>query len=331
MTKGTYAPGAFTALSTGAVTCGTVNQFIVIGLRSDRFAVQWCAIGDPTDWPTPATDDARSKQSGKQVLPSKFGYVTGIAGNDFFGYIFQERAITKMTYVGGDVVFNFDVFEEGRGCFELNRYEKVDDLVFFESEYGYHALQNDQIADIGHGIVDDSYPPQSTSDQSNVCVNEAIRCVFFESQNLCYNYKTQQWTRLPALDGYSYFSVNGETDVVGRTVVLGTLGGLTSSAGGAAQDATIVTGATDPNQFGHTVVNGVRPRVVGDSTTEIQVGTQNQIDDSVTWYTGTAINSRTGYSDLRAEGRYIRVQQKHTGGFTTAHGADIDFAPQGKV
>ena len=86
--------------------------------------------------------------------------LTGIAGNDFYAYIFQERAVTKATYVGGDVVFSFDTFEEGRGCWKLRRFDRADDKVFFESESGYHMLENDLITDIGFGIVDLSYPPE---------------------------------------------------------------------------------------------------------------------------------------------------------------------------
>jgi hypothetical protein len=135
-----------------------VRDFIVIGsLSTDNFSIQWSAIGDGTDWPTPATDDARAKQAGKQSLSTEHGYVTEVFGNDFYGYIFQENAITKMTYVGGDVVFAFDTFEEGRGCIRTARAVQIDDVVFFQSKQGYHALENDQVTDIGYGKVDDTY------------------------------------------------------------------------------------------------------------------------------------------------------------------------------
>lgn len=142
-----------------------VRDFIVLGgvgttigsSADEGYYIQWSAIGDGTDWPTPATDDARAKQSGQQPFPPEHGWITAIAGNDFYGYVFQERAITKMTYVGGDVVFNFDTFEEDRGCIALGRAVQIDDKVFFQSDRGYHVLENDQIADIGYGIVDDTY------------------------------------------------------------------------------------------------------------------------------------------------------------------------------
>lgn len=137
--------------------CATFRDFVVIGgLTSDRYAIRWCAIGDPTSWPTPATDAARAVQAGKQSFPTRHGWVTGIAGNDFYMYIFMERAIIKGTYVGGDTVISFDVFEEDRGCRRQGSLVAVDDMVFFQSDRGRHVLQNDQIMDIGYGLTDDS-------------------------------------------------------------------------------------------------------------------------------------------------------------------------------
>ncbi len=107
--------GAFTSAAESAVCCATVRDFVVIAPVSDRYAIRWSAIGDPTDWPTAGTTDARTKQSGVQGFNNEFGQVTGIAGTDFTAYVFQERGIWKMTYVGGDIVFTFDNFETARG------------------------------------------------------------------------------------------------------------------------------------------------------------------------------------------------------------------------
>lgn len=148
--------GAYTVFPLLGGRCvGRINQFVVMG--TGTYTVRWCAIGDPTDWPTPATDDARAKQAGEQVMVPEYGWVTAIGSGDFYGYVFQERAITKMTYVGGDVVFSFDTFEEDRGCVRTGRMVQVDDAHYFQSDRGYHALANGQIADIGYAKVDDTY------------------------------------------------------------------------------------------------------------------------------------------------------------------------------
>jgi hypothetical protein len=79
------------------------------------YDIRWCAIGDPTDWPTPGTQDARSKQAGSQSLQSEYGYVQRIVGGEKFGLIFQRNAITRMTYVGGAAVYEFDTFTKRHG------------------------------------------------------------------------------------------------------------------------------------------------------------------------------------------------------------------------
>lgn len=153
-----YAQTSYIAIpNLDARLCASVRDFVVIAPEDNLYSIRWSAINDPTDWPTPATDDARAKQSGREVLPPEFGEVTGIAGDDFYMYVFQERAVTKGTYVGGDIVFSFDTFEENRGCVRPGRMAKVDDLVIFESLHGRHLLQNDQIVDIGFGSTDDAY------------------------------------------------------------------------------------------------------------------------------------------------------------------------------
>jgi len=163
MTKITYTTpagsAALNSVSIPSVGCATVRDFVMLMPTSNRYSVRWSGIGDPTSFPTPGTSAARTVQAGEQVFPSKFGLVTGIAGNDFFAYVFQERAISKASYVAGDIVFSFDTFEEGRGCHKLNRFARIDDKVFFESEFGYHMVENDAVVDIGLGFVDKSYTP----------------------------------------------------------------------------------------------------------------------------------------------------------------------------
>ena len=134
------------------------RDFVMLGgLDADRYSVRWCALGDPTDWPIPATDDARTKQAGSQTFPTRFGYVTGIAGDEFSAIIFQEGATHRATYVGGDVVWSFEAIDESRGCVRQGRILKTDDLIFFQSKFGYHLIKDGKITDIGYGVVDDAF------------------------------------------------------------------------------------------------------------------------------------------------------------------------------
>lgn len=325
-----YGSGAWTALPNSAtgLVCGRINQFVFVGNEGtvnpiERATVRWCAIGDATDWPIPATDDARSKQAGEQALDPKYGDVTGIAGNDFFGYIFQESAITKVTYVGGDVVFTFDTFEEARGCGYIQRLVAVDDMVFYESRSNRYAVIDGQVTNIGYGLVDDTYPP--VSDFYSLKKNPAIQTVFF-SNNLAYNYVTQQWTRVPDIE--PKISIDSATGIIGQHD--SEFGNGYDSTGGTPLTATFETGSADLNPGGRAVVTGVRPFVNGGTVT-VRVGRQENLDDSVTYSASTSINHRSGMADLRIEGRYQRVELTIAGGFTTAQGIEIEYSPQGYV
>jgi hypothetical protein len=112
---------------TGA-TIARVRDHVVIGnLTTDAYAVRWSAIGDPTDWPTPLTSDALSKESGQQTHPIELGKITKVVGGEKFGLVFQQRGITRMTYVGGSKVYEFDTFEKtiGTGYIENDGADSV--------------------------------------------------------------------------------------------------------------------------------------------------------------------------------------------------------------
>lgn len=181
------------------------------------------------------------------------------------------------------------------------------------------------------------------STQRNVVANPTRHLVFFPGSSssaddsvLCYNYKTGQWTHATAYDGVGLFSVNEQTYDIGLVrFSSGSVDLQEQSTLHVAQDATLETAARDIHQGGRVVVSGVRPRVNG-GTVAVRVGVQDAIDDAVTYSTGTALNSRSNMSHFRgaantAEGRYVRAEIVITGGFETAMGADIDFAPQGRV
>jgi hypothetical protein len=94
-----------------------VREHVVLGnlVGVDRYAVQWGAIGDHEDWPTPGSADARAKQAGRQSLPQDLGVVQAVMGGEKIGIIGQEYGLTRMTYVGGSVVYEFDTFARDTG------------------------------------------------------------------------------------------------------------------------------------------------------------------------------------------------------------------------
>jgi hypothetical protein len=108
---------ATTGTANNADAIGKVGRFILIGGKDDQYHLQWCAIGDIRNWPTPGSSTAQSLQAGEQFLNSQWGRVTGIKGGDQWGIVFQEFGLTRMNYVGGTTVWQFDEIEDSYGCY----------------------------------------------------------------------------------------------------------------------------------------------------------------------------------------------------------------------
>ncbi len=167
--------------------------------------------------------------------------------------------------------------------------------------------------------------------QQNICVNRARHLVFFEGSDLCYNYKTGQWSTVPAYNGIGMYSVNSETADIGLVrFSSGSVDLQTQTTSHDPQTAVITTGSPNINPGGRAVVHGVRP-IANGGTYSVRVGTLDDIDGTVSWSAATSVNTRSNMASFRAEGRYHRIELTVTGGFTTLLGADIDFTAQGKV
>jgi hypothetical protein len=346
---------------------GTIGQFGVVGLAgtavNNAFSVQWSAQGDLEDWPIPGTTDARTKQAGIQIMSAEYGKVTGIAGNDFFGYIFQQRAITKMTYIGGDVAFHFDTFEYGRGCIDYNRFVQAEGAIYYQSEHGYHALKADQIVDIGFKKVDRLFKPALTNRQGDVVANTANKVIWFDESTitdqanrngllgstgraLTYNYYTDQWTNTDDLissDGqnsivFGLYDINDEDAYIGMLMRDTYTVDITDGTNGAAQASQFQTTDYNLNPGGRAIVDGVR---LNSNMANPTVGLRlkDYVTDTPENTDGSTFNTRTQMSHFR-EGNNNRADARfHALNITTAAGtaytslssAEFDFTPAGKI
>lgn len=169
-------------------------------------------------------------------------------------------------------------------------------------------------------------------------INFARHLVFFRGSEtatddsvICFNYKTRQWTEIPAYEDEILFSVNAHFQDIGIVrFSSGSVDLQEQSTDFPEQTVLIETGASDLNKGGRSVVNGVRPLVNGGTQT-VRVGVQDSLASAVSYSTSMSLNSRSGYANMRSEGRYVRAEVTVTGDMETALGADIDFSPQGRV
>lgn len=141
----TSASPSFTALG-GTPPVGelitVVRDFVVLGrVDTNRYKLQWSAINNAESWTVGVN------QSDFQIMPTG-GEITGITGGEY-GLILQENRISRMTYVGGDLVFQFDEISASIGCIAPWSVTQVGRLTFFLSAQGFAVCDGNTVTMIG--------------------------------------------------------------------------------------------------------------------------------------------------------------------------------------
>lgn len=136
------------------------DHLVLAGLVTpdDEFAIQTSAIGDHEDWPTAGTADARAKQSIYQSLNQEYGVIKGILGGEKIGIVVQDQALTRMTYVGGSVVYEFDTYErmDGGGLARASRFATDGELWYWHNDYGVYATDGYTVKSVSEGRIDEA-------------------------------------------------------------------------------------------------------------------------------------------------------------------------------
>lgn len=362
-----FADLATTGTAPKARQIGVINRFVMLGDIIDGstelpFSTQWCAIDDVTDWPTPNTPEARAVQSGRQLFNSSYGAVTAIATGQFWGLIFQKRAITRATYIGGDKVFQFETFEQNRGCWAPQSMIQVGGLCYFLAHDGWCVTDGQSVVQIGHekvdrwfyGRVDQARLAEITSgvDWTNKCIlwnfpdpaapagqTNFVLALNFNNRRFSYAEETMQML----LQSYSEAATMEDLDSLasslddisismdspawsgGSPTVMCFESDKLGSLSGDSLDALIETGETAPNPFGFTFIRGIRPLVTGQpSAVTVQLGTRSHQDESRSYTNETSRTTRTGVCDFRNNGKFLTARTLVRGGFDHAIGLGVD-------
>lgn len=118
-----------------------VKDFVVLGDVNDgtayRSRIQWSGINNPLQWGYSA-----SALSDHQDLPDG-GVVNRIIGGEY-GVIFQENAITTMSFVGSPAVFQFNQVSKNRGTQAPQSVIKVGESIYYLGKDGFYVLNGTQ-------------------------------------------------------------------------------------------------------------------------------------------------------------------------------------------
>lgn len=110
----------------------TYGEFVFLGaIASSGMAIKWSAIGNSESW-TPGTNLSDEQEF------ADGGNITGFASTKAALYLFQEKCIRRILFVGGDVIMQIDKLIENIGCIEPNSLIQYGQRCFFLSEDGWY-------------------------------------------------------------------------------------------------------------------------------------------------------------------------------------------------
>lgn len=315
---------------------GVINQFLMVGdltVGPFPYRVQWSAIGDPTNYPTPLTDAAIAAQSSNEDLNQDFGPVMFIAGGPQFGVIFQRLGITRASYVGGDVVFQFAPYDRKRGLIARGAAVQMGDSIYYISDDGFHATDGSQIVNIGRSADNEMGLDQWFWANVNTAALSAIRsgydatkqCVVFAIPTgsntkpdtlLIFNPTAKRWTRATQPCEVVFTSNDGTRHQLGLFNQSHSYGLLTGAP---------LTGYLESYDVGFTdahvrYVTGVRPNVVSVAAPTVRIGTRKAMGDAIT-YTGDVLQDAfSRIAPFLVEAAFFRVRVSSSNA-SVLHGA----------
>ena len=346
---------AFADLDASAPTAKfvtVVRDFVVAANTSSApTTVYWSDINDETDW-TPSD----LSQSDSQIIPDG-GDIRGITGGEF-GLVLLEKAISRMSYVGAPLFFQFDTIAKNIGCYESNSIAQFGNLTFFLADDGFYVCDGQTVSPIGAEKIDRFFfnnVDQTKLNEMSATVDTVKKIViwqftdiFARKRLMVYNWQVKKWsegetdtnylapiatagTTLEALDTYGNMdTINTSFDsrlwAGGKFVSAGTRGAKIVTFTG--QPKTGYITSSDIGNGSQSIITLAKPKIDNGSSS-VAVYSRNLLTETPTFGTPTVSDSENRVS-LRSSGNYHRVRVYPIGAnWKTAVGVDVTIVPTG--
>jgi hypothetical protein len=143
----------------------TMKDFVMVGSTFDGTngeqpqRLQWCAIDDPTTWPTAGSTTEAQLLAGSQIIPGDQGWMQGLVGNlgNADGAVFFERAIWRAVFQGSPTVFGFYPAEGARGTPAPKSIAQLGANAYYLGEDGFYSFDGSTSIPIGVNRVDKTF------------------------------------------------------------------------------------------------------------------------------------------------------------------------------
>ena len=341
---------------------GVIRDFLVTGnIENAKNKVAWSGINDISTW------EAGVSSSDTQVLPGSGGQVVAITSGEV-GYVFRQNQITRMDFVGGNVVFRFSVISPNRGAVFGQSVCQDNRQVFFYADDGFFQINGDQILPIGAEKINrffDQDLNKAYTDRITAAVDpfNTLAIWLYPSKNnagnttgvcdrlLIYNYVTQKWSianveasqifeqfvsfntvELMDLISENLDEINISLDTPYWTAGHLRLGAIDGNFKAAIFSGTNLEAELETREqeiFPGLRANITNVRPIVDAVANVTVKTRNTLAETVTTSASSTANT-TGISPVRQSGRYFRANVKVPAGTVWSHAQGIDLtASQG--
>lgn len=207
-----------------------IKDFVVLGNVSDSAAnvqrIRWSGINNSSLWSVDATTLADF-----QDLPGEGGWVQKIISGEQ-GYVFQERAIWRMTFVGSPLIFQFDKIHDAIGAYAAQGVANYENLIYFLAPDGFKLFDGSNIQPIGEGKVDKTFLADLDSSylyNVRAVVFPQLKCVFWQypgsgnSGGRCnhiifYSWAYQRWGMINMPPPYDSIDLIAVSSAIGYTL-----------------------------------------------------------------------------------------------------------------
>ena len=319
---------------TGAPQCtfvDRINHFMMVGGSSGLpFSVQWSSLDDPNDWPTPLSSTAVARQSGSQDFAKEFGNIADIIGGDEYGIVLQARAVNRVQYIGGNIVFQFDQIAENFGTVYPHSGIRAGNKFYFVADSGIFVTDGFNVQNLSYGkfskfIRDNISSANLASLNSYPVVNaklDAVRGLIYWTYGagfLVYNYLESRASYIPNANNGLLFA-----DAIGQTLSAVVSTYYDTQYTGGNEGAVFQTGDFEPNVGGMSRIDGVAPLVnVTSASVSTSVISRNTFSGTSSTSGPVQSTVTTGFSDHRQEGRYHSAKIEISGTFNSMQGVEV--------
>ena len=340
-------------------TIAIVRDFIFAGYCDENSQkVQWSDLNNETVW-----DSSDDNQADFQILPGG-GEVKAITGGEF-GLILQEKAVTRASYIGTPLVFQFDQISDNTGCLTGKSAIQYNGMTYFLSESGFMVCDGSTIKNIGAGKVNNYFFEALDSTQietMDVAIDPLKNLIVWnypttgriptdeERLLIMYNYETGRWTSgstnsqvvaqlatqgrsldeldpdYPTLDTMP-ISLDSPLFIGGEFAFCGAIGDKVCAFNLYNEATYLITSDIEQGMF--SVATLAMPIIENGSAT-FQIASRNNLNQNIEW-SSDSVTTLENRADLRSGGRYHRLRVNPTGaGWTHAIGFDLTVTPQGQ-